>query len=672
MSYRFESLPAESAVEAWRPLDRALYRWVIGHGGSPLLAKVAAWASLADGNGHTALRLSDGVDGDNAMPALSQDEITALANQPMVGKPDADAAAPVPFVLDADGRFYLWRNHQHEIAVVDAVNHRRGNARAVEVAEADIDALFHGINDDTVTLQRHAVRSVVGRKLFVLTGGPGTGKTTTVLRMLLMLMLMLQRQSPTPLAIQVAAPTGKAAQRLVQSLRKGKQNLLQHPAKPLPQEWHPLLENVPDHEALTLHRLLGYRPYDNVFARNAKDPIPADVVVVDEASMVDLAMLRSLLDAVRPDATLILVGDADQLTSVAAGSVLMDLVSAMSVENDGAGAGDLVKLQHSFRAEQYLVDINQAINGGDAERLSEAVAAAGTHATRIAVDDLKALGNQIDRWAEQIGKGSTDQFAFDRHSRVGGSPGTLPINGLKSMDPRLRGDDDNFSDLPKATALRAPTDSVVDPAEPTTTPADTGPVEAALDALAQRQLLCALREGPYGAIAVNLAIEQRLRRHWKIERDREWYPGRAVIVIRNDYTAGLFNGDVGICLADAEGHLRVWFEGSPGRSTDGEDAGFTRTLRSFAPNALPPHESAFAITIHKSQGSEYAHVAVLLPPDAESRILSRQLLYTGVSRAKVSVELWAADDALATAVTHTVQRQGGVAAKLAPTTRHPQ
>jgi exodeoxyribonuclease V alpha subunit len=137
-----------------------------------------------------------------------------------------------------------------------------------------------------------------------------------------------------------------------------------------------------------------------------------------------------------------------------------------------------------------------------------------------------------------------------------------------------------------------------------------------------------------------------------------------VIIVRNDYTAGLFNGDVGICLADADGHLRVWFEGSP-ESVAGDDAQPARRFRSFAANALPPHESAFAITIHKSQGSEYAHVAVLLPPDAESRILSRQLLYTGVSRAKRSVELWAGDAALATAVTHSVQRQGGVAAKLA-------
>ncbi len=617
--YSFDPLPAESAVEEWRPLDRALYRWVIGHQGSPLLAKVAAWASLSDGSGNTALRLSGGVDDGNGMPALSDAEISALGTQPMVHRPGVDAASPVPFVLDADGWFYLWRNHQDEIAVVEAVNQRRRNGRAAEVVEADIDALFHGISTPEVDLQRHAVRLAVGRKLFVLTGGPGTGKTTTVLRML----LMLQRQSSVPLTVQVAAPTGKAAQRLVQSLRKGKQDLLRHPEAPLADDWHPLLANVPDHEALTLHRLLGYRPYDNAFARNAKDPIPADIVVVDEASMVDLAMLRMLLDAVRPDATLILVGDADQLTSVAAGSVLMDMVSAMSPENGAADMGDLVKLQHSFRAEQYLVDINHAINAGNTGQLQAAMAAAGPEKARqIAIDDASRTepSRQIERWAKEIAK---------------------------------------------LTELRTPTGSITAAAlPPIAATSRTEPVAAALDALAQRQLLCALREGPYGTTALNLTIEQRLRKQWDEEPGREWYSGRAVIVIRNDYTVGLFNGDVGICLADAEGTLRVWFEGSPGSSVDDQAGDFDRTFRSFAPNALPPHESAFALTIHKSQGSEYAHVAVLLPPDAESRILSRQLLYTGISRAKKSIELWAGGAALTTAVTHSVQRQGRVAAKL--------
>jgi exodeoxyribonuclease V alpha subunit len=616
--YGFDALPAGSFAEAWRPLERALYRWVIGHQGSTLLARVAAWASLADGRGDTALWLSGDAEGGSEMPALTEAEIAALAAEPMVGSPDTDAATPVPFVLDADGRFYLWRNYRHEVAVADAVMRRRDQADAVTVAEDDIDTLFHGIDDDTVAQQRLAVRRVAGRKLFVLTGGPGTGKTTTVLRML----LMLQRRASRPLTIQVAAPTGKAAQRLVQSLREGKQKLRRYADKPLPADWHPLLENVPDQDALTLHRLLGYRPYDNVFARDAKDPIPADIVVVDEASMVDLAMLRGLLDAVRPDATLILVGDADQLTSVAAGSVLMDLVTAMDPAageggdeeraGDATDTDDLVKLRHSFRAEQYLVDINQAINAGDAGALQLAMAAAAEHARHIAIDTPQELGRQIERWSKRIAK--TDE-------------------------------------------LRASSDGVTDAS-------GKGPVEAALDALARRQLLCAMREGPYGATAVNQAIEHRLRKEWDEEPGREWYPGRAVIIVRNDYTAGLFNGDVGICLADADGHLRVWFEGSP-ESVAGDDAQPARRFRSFAPNALPPHKSAFAITIHKSQGSEYAHVAVLLPPDAESRILSRQLLYTGVSRAKRSVELWAGDAALATAVTHSVQRQGGVAAKLA-------
>ncbi|HUH90880.1 MAG TPA: AAA family ATPase, partial [Lysobacter sp.] len=496
--YGFDALPAGSFAEAWRPLERALYRWVIGHEGSTLLARVAAWASLADGRGDTALWLSGGVESGSEMPALNEAEIAALADESMVGTPDTDAATPVPFVLDADGRFYLWRNYRHEVAVADAVMRRRDQADAVTVTvtEDDIDTLFHGVDDDTVAQQRLAVRRVVGRKLFVLTGGPGTGKTTTVLRML----LMLQRRAYRPLTIQVAAPTGKAAQRLVQSLREGKQKLRRHADKPLPADWLPLLENVPDHEALTLHRLLGYRPYDNVFARDAKDPIPADIVVVDEASMVDLAMLRGLLDAVRPDATLILVGDADQLTSVAAGSVLMDLVTAMDPAteedadeeraDDGTDTNDLVKLRHSFRAERYLVDINQAINAGDAEALQLAMTAAAEHAKHIVIETPQELGREVERWSKRIAK--TEE-------------------------------------------LRASSDGVTDAS-------GKGPAEVALTALARRQLLCAMREGPYGAPAVNQAIEHRLRKEWGEEPGREWYPGRAVIIVRNDYTAGLFNG----------------------------------------------------------------------------------------------------------------------------------
>jgi exodeoxyribonuclease V alpha subunit len=188
-------------------------------------------------------------------------------------------------------------------------------------------------------------------------------------------------------------------------------------------------------------------------------------------------------------------------------------------------------------------------------------------------------------------------------------------------------------------------------------PAQVAAALAALRALGSRQLLCALREGEFGALAASALIEQRLKRRWNMAADRVWYPGRAVLITRNDYASRLFNGDVGLCLADAEGRLRVWFESTGGDGLAG--------ARSFSPGALPAHESAFAITIHKSQGSEYARVAVLLPPDPAHRILSRQLLYTGVSRARQAVELWAGEATLRAALALPVRRAGGLADRLA-------
>jgi exodeoxyribonuclease V alpha subunit len=184
----------------------------------------------------------------------------------------------------------------------------------------------------------------------------------------------------------------------------------------------------------------------------------------------------------------------------------------------------------------------------------------------------------------------------------------------------------------------------------------TALVRAAIATLARRQLLCALREGPFGAVALNAAIERQLRKAWHVGEARTWYAGRAVMITHNDYAAGLFNGDVGLCLADANGALRVWFEAAAGAETG--------ALRSFAPNTLPVHETAFAMTIHKSQGSEYAAVAVVLPPDADNRILSRQLLYTAVSRAREQVELWTTPAALRAALRRPVKRQSGLRARL--------
>jgi exodeoxyribonuclease V alpha subunit len=601
----------ETMPEAWRPLDRALAHWVRAHGGSAELAAVAAWASLADGAGDTALPLSGEDAGRHGMAPLTAQAIADLRAEPMVG--DGESNRPTPFVLDADGRFALWRNHSHEVRIAEQVGLRCANGAAMspDALAEDVDILFHGDRSDPVQRQRDAVAAAVGRRLFVLTGGPGTGKTTTVLRVL----LMLQRHADRPLAIQVAAPTGKAAQRLVQSLRDGKKALQAGGGKPgdgslLPCDWQPLLDRIPDDEARTVHRLLGYDPRRNVFTRGAARPIAADIIVIDEASMIDLGMLRALLDAVRTDASLILVGDADQLTSVAAGSALMDLVSALERRE----APELVRLEHSFRAERHLVAINQAVRAGQGEALASAFAAAGNHARREIVDTPDKLRRQLDRWAGELAELAIRPVLE-----------TVPENA--GADERLRIEQHN-------------SDTAV----------------AALRALAGRQLLCALREDGFGALAVNRAIERRLAQHWNIDADRPWYPGRAVLITRNDYAARLFNGDVGLVLADAAGALRVWFETT---LADGRVA-----ARGLAPGMLPAHDGAFAITIHKSQGSEYAHAAVLLPPDPDNRILSRQLLYTGVSRAKRELELWATDAALEAALARPVHRAGGLAARL--------
>jgi exodeoxyribonuclease V alpha subunit len=584
--YRFRRDGREASNEAWRPLDRALRRWVLAHGGSEGLAAAAAWASLADGNGDTALSLREA----SARREWSGADIAALRDEPMVARDDDGPVAP--FVLDSHDRFYLWRNRRDESVVVERIRERRAGRAFVPIDGDDVDVLFGGRDDGAVTLQRAAVRQVLGQRLFVLTGGPGTGKTTTVLRML----LMLQRAAGKPLAIRLAAPTGKAAQRLVQSLRDGKRALLGR-ASPLPAPWHPLIEAVPDRDATTLHRLLGYQPWNNRFRRDTHHPVEADVVVVDEASMIDLSMLRCLLEALRPETTLLLVGDADQLFSIAAGSALMDLVSVM----ESRGEQDLVRLEHSFRAEPALAAINETVRSGDESAFSAAWRAAAERAAWHDAGDARQLTLATRGWADRL---------------------------AQREPPPLDADDPDAA----GTALLA------------------------LRGLGSHQLLCALREGEFGAASANAAIESRLRQAWSVADDAVWYPGRAVLVTRNDYAAGLFNGDIGLCLADAKGRLRVWFAGV--------DDGGQPAARSVDPRALPDHEGAFAITIHKSQGSEYGRVAVLLPPEPDNPVLSRQLLYTGLSRARQAVELWGSRTAVAAALSRTVRRIGGLADRI--------
>ena len=565
---RYDARPPNTGSEGplhERALARAIARWVLGHGGSERLAGLAGRAAVAE------------LAGDTSLAPLGGDVRDALRREPLVG----DGAAPSSFVVDTDGRFYLWRNYKHEGEVAAAIRARRASGAPRPLDASVLAALFPGGDPALDGAQRAAVSAVGGRRFFVLTGGPGTGKTTTVLRML----LRLQRDGVAGEGIAVAAPTGKAAQRLVQSLRQESERLRAH----LSPEWQPALDALPTGDALTVHRLLGWSPAVNAYRRGPDSPIDAGIVVVDEASMLDLAQLRALLRALREDAVLVLVGDADQLSPVGAGSVLMDLVSVL----DAQAAPDLVRLRHSFRAHGALLPVNAAVREGDGAALAAALHAAGDRAQLRPVESPAAVAREARRWADAL-------------AEAGPPP-----------------DADTPADA--ATALRL---------------------------LTQRQLLCALRDGPYGADALNASIERHLRQRWQVAADEAWYPGRVVMVTRNHYGAGLFNGDIGLCLRGADGGMKVWFENEDG-------------ARAFATGALPAHDPAWAITIHESQGSEYVEAAVLLPPDPEHRILSRQLLYTALSRAKRSVQLWAPGASLDAALARPVLRSGGLAARLA-------
>lgn len=588
--YRFRPAPGLHPPPEWRDIDVALARWVLAHGGSLGLAHTAAWASLADGHGDTALRL-DG-HGRHGMPARSEADLAALAVEPMVS--DGSGGQPTPFVLQA-GRLYLWRNFAQEVDVARLLGARRQAAAPAPLDDAALDSLFHHDRSAAVAAQRAAVQRAPGHRLFVLTGGPGTGKTTTVLRMLLAMLHQAGTAQPT---VRIAAPTGKAAQRLAQSLREGKQAIARHDAHPLPDTWRRLLERIPDDEPLTLHRLLGADGRSQRFRHHADDPLAADIVVVDEASMVDLALLRGLLAALRPEASLILVGDPDQLSSVGAGSVLIDLVSALD------GAADLARLHHSFRADDALLPILDAVRLGDPLAFARAWTAAGDRARRVDATHARQLTTHLRQWAD-----------------------TLHADGQ-----RHRLADPLDAERPDADAARR------------------------LQAIRHRQLLCARREGEFGAPACNARLEARLRQLGGQPDDAVWYPGRLIMVTRNDYSAGLFNGDIGLCLADPDGQLWVWFEAT---GSDGAPS-----ARRFAPGLVPSHEGAFAVTVHKSQGSEYREVGLVLPPEDTSGLVSRQLVYTAISRARQSITVLAAPGVIEHALATALGRHSGLATRI--------
>jgi exodeoxyribonuclease V alpha subunit len=518
---------------------------------------------------------------------------------------DGPPARPLRLVGDRLALDRYWR-HERSVAaqLVDRTLASPGSVDEALLRDG-LDRLFDGDDPDW---QRLAAATAVLRSLTVVAGGPGTGKTTTVGRILA---LLHEQATATgqPLRVALAAPTGKAAVRLQEAVHEEAARM------PVSPEVRRAITSL---EASTLHRLLGRKPGSNSrFRHDRGNQLPHQVVVVDETSMVSLSMMAKLLDAVRPSARLVLVGDPQQLTSVEAGAVLGDIVGP---------AADAPRMDPAARAR--VEGVTGHTVGGEDDPRERCVGNGVVVLRRVFRFDDDGLGQLADAVREGDGDAVVERLA------AGGAVRWLPVDV---------GDDAGRA------AVDAVREGVVASAAAVVTAARSGDAGGALDALRSIQLLCAHRRGPYGVSTWRGQVEQWLTEEVEGYSHRGWYPGRPLLVTENDYDLELFNGDTGV-VVDRGGRLQCAFE------RRGE-------VVLVSPSRLSAVETLYAMTIHKSQGSQFGEVVVVLP-DETSPILTRELLYTAVTRAQRAVTVVGSEASVRAAVDRPVSRASGLRDRL--------
>ncbi|MFO7803067.1 MAG: exodeoxyribonuclease V subunit alpha [Desulfovermiculus sp.] len=520
----------------------------------------------------------------------------ALASSDLVGEPGVFR----PMILEQD-RLYLQRYWAYERDIAEDLPLRAEKLVAdvdIAVLKASLDRLFTPSQQDGADHQKLAAAMAVLRRLTMVAGGPGTGKTTTIARLLAAL---LEQPGSEMARIALAAPTGKAAARLQDSIRRAKREL---PVSP------EIRDRIPE-TARTLHRLLGARTTSIYFRYNRDRPLPFDLVVLDEASMVDMALFAKLLQAVPSNARLVIVGDRDQLAPVEAGAVLREIPA------------------HDRRFSQQFGDMLAEVTGDVIPTSSEAKALDDSlielhHAHRFSEGGLNVLVEAV-----KAGDAASAQEVLIREEYPAVHWQALPSTDEEKIH-FVRELVEGFSPLLKVAIS-----------------ADS---QAAFTAYRSFGVIDALRQGPMGSEALNMHIETELRRQGRIPSHGFWYPGRPVLVTQNDYRLGLFNGDVGIALPDG-GKLKVCFE------TVGGD------YYSLSPSRLPAFETAYVVTIHKSQGSEMEKVRLLIPESTKD-LNSRELIYTGTSRAQQSLTVYCNQSTLKQAIATTMRKSSGLNSKL--------
>lgn len=667
-----------------RPLDAAFAGFVAEHGRAEAHADAeapAAWMLAAallahmEGHGHTCLALDELGRGGPALTDAAWAEALAavlhdgprdaatwvevLAACPAVARGGEPAGAPL--VLDGT-RLYLRRHWRDETDLAGALQARCATASTTRDAgllwgRAEVDALavrgwldrlFGPPSSDPVDWQRLACAAALRGRLTVITGGPGTGKTFTAARLLAL--LLATAAQPQALRIGLAAPTGKAAARLEQAIAAAWVDLAATLGADLPlAEWAASFGR-----ARTLHAWLGARPDTRRWRHDAHQPLALDVLLVDEASMVHQELMAALLRALPPTTLLVLLGDKDQLASVEAGAVLGELCrDAAAGGYTAATAADLARLTGRAVPAAFIgagpALAQQTVMLRESRRFSGAIGRLalavrdGEAAPALAQLQGAAPGSGLVLM-QAAGQGSLiegDAPAGDLHGRLvalalAGTVGDdgAPLAGYRAVFQGVR------------AGLRAGWADA---------PAHAAWVRSLLQAFEQTRLLCALREGRWGAAGLNEALHAALAAERLVQADAAlgsgWYAGRPVMVTRNDPSLGVFNGDVGLALPAPGGALKVWF-------LDGD------SLRSVLASRLSAVDTAFAMTVHKSQGSEFAHTLLVLP-ERDSPVASRELLYTGITRARRALTVVLPEPAVwPTAVARVTRRASGLGAAL--------
>ncbi|MGB5157783.1 exodeoxyribonuclease V subunit alpha [Desulfobacterium sp. N47] len=537
-----------------------------------------------------------------ACPALDI-WIEKLFRTNVVGKPGDYR----PLILDDKNRLYLHKYWYYEKSLSDAIKKRAADditgidGKHVKVL---LDKYFPDNCQVNKNLQKIAALTTVFKRFCLISGGPGTGKTTAMAKILA---LLTEVESGRKLKIYLCAPTGKAAAKLAESIRDTKNNI----------DCSDEIKKLIPEDAYTIHRLLKTVSGSSGFYYNAENKLSADVVIVDEASMVDLALLSKFMEALPDKARLVLAGDKDQLASVEAGSVLGDLCNR---GNTNEYSGKLYK--EVYKEKKESIDI----------ALTDKESAAG----KLLLNDCIVVFNKNYRFSEKSSIGRLS-MAVNR----GEADSAIGILNEKNNDgiywEEIKSQHQLYHLLEeKILEGYCPYLQINDPI-------------SALNSFGRFKILCVLNKGPFGIDSINLLAESVLANKRLIDASNQWYRGRPVLIKENSYSHGLYNGDVGLIMPaqDEDDNLYAYFHGSQ------------EPERRFKPGILPKHETAYAMTVHKSQGSEFENVVLILP-EKDYPVLTRELIYTGITRTTGKLTILGTAGILKTAISRKTERASGL------------